>query len=110
MNSGAEWLRIGTGDRILLGVFSPLVVAFLAGFVYGCHVWQPADVLMRVLKYILMEIFFTAALFGGLVTIWAIAQPHWAARLLQERFLKTMLFLVALGPIMVVFAFLASLK
>lgn len=104
----ADWLAIGTGDRILLAVFAPLITALLGGFTLGCHQWSPPDTLLLVLKYILLEVFFTAALFGALVSIWAIARPRWAARLLQERLLKTLLMLISLGPLMVVFAFLVS--
>jgi hypothetical protein len=103
-----DWLQIGTGDRILLGVFAPLVTLLIGGFAWGCHLWRTDDQLMMILRYILMEVFFTATLFGALVAIWAIAKPKWAARLLQERFLKTLLCLIALGPIMMVFALLAS--
>jgi len=66
------------------------------------------DRLLTLLKYILLEVFFTAAVFGALVSLWAIAKPQWVRRLLRERLLKTMLLLIALGPVMVVFAILAS--
>lgn len=104
-----NWLEIGTGDRILLAFFAPLVTALQAGFTYGCHLWHPSDILFKVLRYMLMEVFFTAALFGALVAMWAIARPRWAAVLLQEKVVKTLLFLILLGPLMVVFALLASL-
>ena len=103
-----DWLQIGTGDRILLGVFAPLVTLLLGGFTWGCHLWQTDDRLMTILRYILMEVFSTATLFGALVATWAIAKPKWAGRLLQDRLLKTLLCLIGLGPIMVVFALLAS--
>jgi hypothetical protein len=103
-----DWLAFGTVDRVLLCILAPLVTAFEIALVYGCHRWEPGDALLKVLKYLLMEVGFTTALFGALVCVWAIARPRWVAILLQERLLWTMLLLGSLGPVMVVFALLVS--
>lgn len=103
-----DWLDIGISDRVLLSLFAPVVTLLFGAFVFGCFMWHPKDTLSVVMKYVLLEVFSMATLFGGLVSLWVIARPCWVGRLLRKRLLRTLLFLIFLGPLMVVFMLLAT--
>lgn len=101
------YLSRSAGDRVLLGVFAPVVAALTGGLAFFAHLFGPSqpDIVIRVGAQVVADFSFTFFSFSILVFIWALFMPAWVERLLASRARRVMLtaaFLVtgaALGAI-----------
>lgn len=87
------YLSRSAGDRVLLGIFAPVVAALTGGLAFFAFQSGPAqpDIVIRLGAQVVADFSFTFFSFSLLVFIWALFTPTWLERLLASRARRVML-------------------
>lgn len=93
-------LDIGLRDRIILVIFTPLIIFFSLGAAVALWRWRPEGILLQVVRVVGLEGAIALLVVTVSMFIYALAKPRWASWLLQRYLVKALLFMTAVGLVM----------
>ena len=84
---------ITVGDRVLLCVFSPVVVLMCGSALMMAWVWHPVAIPMKLLRVVVVDGMASLVLVTSLVLFYALAKPKWVQAMLEQHTSKAVVYL-----------------
>jgi len=103
-------LDISTRDRIILVIFTPLIIFPSLCAVGALWRWRAERILLQVVRVVALEGAMALLIVTVSMFIYALAKPRWAGWLLQRHLAAALLFLCVVGTAVVVGLLLISLS